>query len=104
MNKERSMDELMQAYNNRAKAGGYFDGRPFWERSQNQQSMLDTPITPEAEERIRQLQAMIEENRAKKEAMVDETLVDTRTDLSNIIDIKPAHGEADAFIEEGVEG
>ncbi len=59
MTKERSIDEIMHAFNDRVRAEGRYDDRAFWEIPRSSGSILDVPVTPEAEERIRHLDALI---------------------------------------------
>jgi hypothetical protein len=57
MTNERSIDELMNEFNDQAKAEGRYDSRAFWEVPPQPGSILDVPLTPEAEERIARLRA-----------------------------------------------
>ena len=59
MNTPKSSDDVMQDLNELAKAQGRYLGQAFWEIPRQPGSILDVPLTPEAEERIRRLDATI---------------------------------------------
>jgi hypothetical protein len=63
MTTERSTDELMADFNDKAKAQGSYDGRAFWEVPPRSGSLLDVPETPESRERIEWLKRQIAELR-----------------------------------------
>jgi len=58
MNTANSIDEIMNEMNDWAKAEGRYLGKAFWEIPSSQpESLLDVPLTPEAELRIAALRA-----------------------------------------------
>ena len=57
MNAPRSIDEIMNAMNERAKAQGRCLERVFWEIPSQPGSILDVQETPESRERIAHLRA-----------------------------------------------
>ncbi len=59
MNTPKSSDDVMQDLNELAKAQGRYLGQAFWEIPREPGSILDVPLTPDAEERIRRLDATI---------------------------------------------
>jgi hypothetical protein len=59
MNTPKSSDDVMRELNELAKTQGRYLGKAFWEIPRQPGSMLDVPLTPEAEERIRRLDATI---------------------------------------------
>jgi hypothetical protein len=59
MNTAKSVDDVMRDLNDLAKAQGRYLGKAFWEIPRQAGSLLDVPLTPEAEERIRRLDATI---------------------------------------------
>jgi hypothetical protein len=61
MSTERSIDELLADFNNKAKAEGTYDGRAFWEVPSQPGGLLDIPETPESRERIEWLKQQIAE-------------------------------------------
>ena len=64
---ERSIDELIDEFNAKAKAEGRYDGRAFWEVSPKPGSILDIPETPESRERIVWLRKRIAELKGEAE-------------------------------------
>ena len=66
MNMEKSIDEIMNEMNDRAKAEGRYLGMAFWEIPRTEGSILDVPSTPEAEQRLAALRARRIERRKKK--------------------------------------
>ena len=61
MNNERSIDELVDAFNAKAKAEGRYDGRAFWEVPCQSGSLLDVPETAQSRERVASLLKRIAE-------------------------------------------
>lgn len=59
MNTPKSSDEVLQEMNDLAKNQGRYLDKAFWEIPRQPGSLLDVPLTPEAEERIRRLDAKI---------------------------------------------
>jgi hypothetical protein len=59
MNTPKSSDDVMRELNDLARAQGRYLGKAFWEIPRHPGSILDVPLTPEAEERIRRLDARI---------------------------------------------
>jgi hypothetical protein len=57
MNTSNSIDEIMNEMNDWAKAEGRYLGKAFWEIPSQPDSILDVPLTPEAEVRIAALRA-----------------------------------------------
>ncbi len=70
-NDEMSNDEIMKRMNDRAKAEGRYLGMAFWEIPREEGSILDVPMTPEAEARLAALRAERIERRKKKAAESD---------------------------------
>jgi hypothetical protein len=73
MSTPKSNAEIMKEFNDRAKAEGRYLGKAFWEIPAQPGSILDVPITPEAEQRIAILNALIseiQETKAKKSGPV----------------------------------
>ena len=59
MSTAKSSEDVMRELNDLAKAQGRYLGKAFWEIPRQPGSILDVPLTPEAEERIRRLDATI---------------------------------------------
>ena len=57
MNTPRTIDEIMNEMNDRAKAEGRYLGQAFWEVPPSPGSILDVPPTPEVQQRITALRA-----------------------------------------------
>ena len=57
MNTPNSIDDIMNEMNDWAKAEGRYLGKPFWEIPSQPESILEVPLTPEAEERLALLRA-----------------------------------------------
>ncbi len=57
MNTENSIDNIMNEMNDWAKAEGRYLGKAFWEIPSQPESILDVPLTPEAEQRLAALRA-----------------------------------------------
>lgn len=55
MNTPKTSDEVMQSLNDQAKAQGRFLADDPWNVERASRSILDVPLTPEAQERIRRL-------------------------------------------------
>ncbi len=85
MNTPRSIDEIMNEMNDRAKAQGRDLDKCFWEIPRSPGSILDRPDTPEAEERIRKVRAYIDRARQAEAvplaAISEETQEAARTSL-----------------------
>jgi hypothetical protein len=75
MSTEKSIDDIMNEMNDRAKAEGRYLGKAFWEIPRQEGSILDVPLTPEAEQRIAALRARIEKRKKTPEL---ETLAPTK--------------------------
>ncbi len=100
LNTPKSSDDVMQELNDLAKAQGRYLGKAFWEIPREPGSMLDVPLTPEAEERIRRLDATIaclKQQRERgpvpeEEQQVSTRVVDVTTvpPLSTAGDVTPA--------------
>ena len=74
MNTPSSNDEIMKRINDRAKAEGRYLGKAFWEIPRAEGSILDVPSTPESEQRLAALRALLLERR-KKAAEQTESVV-----------------------------
>ncbi len=61
MTNERSIDELVEEFNARAKAEGRYDGRAFWEVPSQSGSIVNIPETPESSGRVSRLHKRIAE-------------------------------------------
>ena len=59
MTTPKSSDDVLRELNDLAKAQGRFLGKAFWEIPRQSGSIVDVPLTTEAEERIRRLDARI---------------------------------------------
>jgi hypothetical protein len=59
MSTPKSSDDVMRDLNELARAQGRHLGQAFWEIPRQPGSIVDVPLTPEAEERIRRLDARI---------------------------------------------
>jgi len=59
MNTPKSSDDVLREMNDLAKAQGRYLDKAFWEVPRQSGSIVDVPLTPEAEERIRRLDARI---------------------------------------------
>jgi hypothetical protein len=57
MNTSNSIDNIMDEMNDWAKAEGRYLGKAFWEIPSRPESILEVPLTPEAEQRIAALRA-----------------------------------------------
>jgi len=67
MNTPKSSDDVLREMNDLAKAQGRFLDKAFWEIARQPGSIVDVPLSPEAEERIRRLDeriARLKEQRA----------------------------------------
>jgi hypothetical protein len=73
MNTSNSTDKVMNEMNDWAKAEGRYLGKAFWEIPSQMDSILDVPLTPEAEQRIAALRARRLE-RSKKVAEQSEAV------------------------------
>ena len=73
MTNERSIDDLMNEFNDKARAEGRYSDRAFWEVPRTPGSILDVPETPESRERIAWLRECIAKLEA--EAKKDSALV-----------------------------
>ncbi len=79
---EKSIDDIMNEMNDRAKAEGRYLGKAFWEIPRAQGSILDVPSTPEAEQRLAALRARRLERRKKKtEGIVVPNPIDIEQDV-----------------------
>jgi len=65
MNTSNSIDQIMNEMNDWAKAESRYLGKAFWEIPSQPESILDVPVTPEAELRIAALRARRLERRKK---------------------------------------
>jgi hypothetical protein len=91
MSTPKSSDEVMRKLNDLAKAQGRYLDKCFWEIPRQPGSILDVPLTPEAEERIRRLDATIERLRAKQkmESSVNDRKID-KTYAAPPVELAPA--------------
>jgi hypothetical protein len=83
MNMEKSIDDIMNEMNDRAKAEGRYLGMAFWEIPRAQGSILDVPSTPEAEQRVAALRARRLERRKKKTEELDSVPQSTESGGAN---------------------
>jgi hypothetical protein len=80
MNTPKSSDDVMQDLNELAKAQGRYLVQAFWEIPREPGSIVDVPVTPEAEERIRRLDATIA--RLKRQRAADQGRAGKQEDRS----------------------
>jgi hypothetical protein len=71
MNTAKSSDDVLRDMNDLAKAQGRYLDKVFWEIPRQPGSILDVPLTPEAEERIRRLDARIARLKLQRAASSD---------------------------------
>jgi hypothetical protein len=71
MSNERSIDELIGAFNAQAQAEGRYDSRPFWEMPTRPGSVHDIPETDKSKEDLTLFRAR---RLAKKQARTHSTL------------------------------
>jgi hypothetical protein len=88
MNTPKSSDDVMRELNELAQAQGRYLGLAFWEIPREPGSIVDVPVTPEAEERIRRLDARIA--RLKRQRAADRGPEGQRAGRSNARDLTSA--------------
>jgi hypothetical protein len=65
MNTSNSLDNIVNEMNDWAKAQGRYLGKAFWEIPPQTDSILDVPLTPEAQQRLAALRARRLQRRKK---------------------------------------
>jgi hypothetical protein len=92
MTTERSIDELVNEFNAKAKAEGSYDDRAFWEVPATPESILNVPETPESLARIASLRKRIAElnQEARKRS---ESVQEIHQEASHPIGAQPSRAE-----------
>jgi hypothetical protein len=90
MNTPKTSDDVMREMNDLAKKLGRYPTKHSWEIEPYPGSILDVPLTPEEEARIRRLDALISRLERENAAAVAEEQQDVRTRVQDVAVSSPA--------------
>jgi hypothetical protein len=90
MNTPKSNDDVLRDLNDLAKAQGRYLGKAFWEIPRQPGSILEIPLTPEAEERIRRLDAKIARLKRQRAASQVPDGQEARTEVRDLTTAPPS--------------